>query len=171
MPEDQIQIWKEFRSIRVQASIDDLEDRNHYIRYPTEWTDVLESIDILKRNEISWGIIQTISVMNIYHLPEFLKWATSMGADVVHNFVFNPYYLSPAALSAATKEKIYTRLEKEMPEEYMGNIAGVLKAFENSATEEFRVFTKEMDEIRGQSFKKTFPELNELLQVEGVEMS
>jgi organic radical activating enzyme len=170
MPEDKIQVWKEFRKTRIEASIDDLEDRNHYIRYPTKWEDVLKSIDTLQRNKIDWGIMQTVSAMNIYYLPEFQTWANSLGANVSLNFVFDPYYLSPAALPLTIKEEIYKKLEANMPERYMDDIFGVLKPYLDY-TEEFCIFTKEMDEIRGQSFKKTFPEVAAMLNCLKIEIS
>jgi len=170
MPEDKIQVWKEFKNIRVEASIDDLEDRNHYIRYPTQWKDVLKSIDTLQRNKINWGIIQTVSAMNIYYLPEFQEWANTIGVNVSLNFVYDPFYLAPSALPLTVKEKIYQRLKETMPKRYMSNIFGVLNPHLDY-TEEFCIFTREMDEIRGQSFTETFPEVAAILKLSGVEIS
>jgi len=169
VPEDKIQVWKEFRNVRIEASIDDLEHRNHYIRYPTKWEDVLKSIDVLQRNKIEWGIIQTVSAMNIYYLPEFQTWANTFGVNVGLNFVFDPYYLAPAALPFMVKEKIYQRLKETMPERYMSDIQGVLKPYIEHMRE-FCIFTREMDEIRGQNFRETFPELTLILEESAAEI-
>ena len=169
VPENKIQVWKEFRNVRIEASIDDLEHRNHYIRYPTKWEDVLKSIDVLQRNKIDWGIMQTISAMNIYYLPEFQEWANQLGVNVSLNFVYDPYYLAPAALPFMVKEKIYQRLKESMPPRYLNDIQGVLKPYIEHMRE-FCIFTREMDEIRGQSFRETFPELTLILEESGAEI-
>jgi hypothetical protein len=39
---DFLEVWKDFKSIEICASIDDLEKRNEYIRKPTKWDTVLK---------------------------------------------------------------------------------------------------------------------------------
>ena len=46
-------LWKKFDKVQISCSIDDLTDRNYYIRYPTKWIDVennLNKLLQLKRN-------------------------------------------------------------------------------------------------------------------------
>jgi len=74
--DDIIELWKQFKLVKVGFSIDALSDRNYYIRYPSEW-DVIESnlrkLDNTPDN-IHVSIATAIQILNIKHLPEFAKW-------------------------------------------------------------------------------------------------
>ena len=39
LPDKTFDIWKQFGKIQVSASIDDLAERNYYIRHPSDWGD------------------------------------------------------------------------------------------------------------------------------------
>jgi MoaA/NifB/PqqE/SkfB family radical SAM enzyme len=41
--EDIIELWRKFDNVKISCSIDDLGDRNEYIRYPTKWDDVMRT--------------------------------------------------------------------------------------------------------------------------------
>ena len=50
LPEEAIPLWKEFKEARVCPSIDDLEHRNKYIRFPTEWSTVENNLNTIMNN-------------------------------------------------------------------------------------------------------------------------
>jgi len=71
-----IELWKKFKKVKVGFSIDAVEDRNWYIRYPSDW-------DIIERNlhkldntpdNIQVSIATAIQILNIKHLADFAKW-------------------------------------------------------------------------------------------------
>jgi len=172
MPENEIQVWKEFKDVRISASIDDLSTRNFYIRWPTEWNRILSSIQTLKENGISWDIMQTISIMNIFYLPEFYKWANQFGVNHSYNYVNEPEHLNPRYIPESVKSRILDRLNGSIdPRKYI-EIKNLLA--DNSDSEgkhwaEFCRFTREMDKLRGQSFKLIFPGFYQVLLECGVE--
>jgi hypothetical protein len=163
MPEDRIQVWKEFQNVRVEASIDDLYDRNYYIRYPTSWPDVADSAQVLIDNKIDWGIMQTISIMNIFYLPRMYEWAGSRGVEVSHNYVYEPYHFSPRAMPQKLRKRLKEILLPEIPGHQHGDLKGVLDDSHPEAWDDFLVATREMDQVRGQNFRHMFPEFCELL--------
>ena len=71
-----IDLWKQFKKVKVGFSIDAVGDRNWYIRYPSDW-------DVIERNlhkldntpdNIQVSIATAIQILNIKHLADFAKW-------------------------------------------------------------------------------------------------
>jgi pyruvate-formate lyase-activating enzyme len=74
--DDIIDLWKQFKLVKVGFSIDALSDRNYYIRYPSEWATIesnLRKLDNTPGN-IHVSIATAIQILNIKHLPDFAKW-------------------------------------------------------------------------------------------------
>jgi organic radical activating enzyme len=71
-----IDIWKQFRKVKVGISLDGLGDRVHYIRYPTNWSVVEQNIKRLENtpDNIQTNIAFAVQILNIKHVPEFIKW-------------------------------------------------------------------------------------------------
>lgn len=71
-----IEIWSKFKKVKFNVSIDSLGERNHYIRYPSEWIKILEVLDILDDTpeNISSNIEVTVQALNLSHLPDFAKF-------------------------------------------------------------------------------------------------
>jgi len=69
-------IWKSFKNINIGASIDGTGLINEYIRFPSKWKTIesnLRKLDNVEGNFNIW-IAHTVNVLNIYNLPDFLKW-------------------------------------------------------------------------------------------------
>jgi MoaA/NifB/PqqE/SkfB family radical SAM enzyme len=74
--DDIIELWKQFKLVKVGFSIDALGDQNYYIRYPSEWATIesnLRRLDDTPDN-IHVSIATAIQILNIKHLPDFAKW-------------------------------------------------------------------------------------------------
>lgn len=76
LDEDIINLWKKFKKVKVGFSIDAVGDRNYYIRYPSEWTKIVNNLHILDNtpSNIQVSIATAIQILNIKHLPDFAKW-------------------------------------------------------------------------------------------------
>lgn len=74
-----INIWKEFKKVRVGISLDGLSDRLHYIRYPTNWKTVEDNLWKLENtpDNIQINIAFAVQILNIKHVPDFIKWKVS----------------------------------------------------------------------------------------------
>jgi organic radical activating enzyme len=71
-----IDLWKKFKTVKVGFSIDDLSERNHYIRYPSDWDTIVQNLHKLDNtpNNIHVSIATAIQILNIKTLPDFAKW-------------------------------------------------------------------------------------------------
>lgn len=76
-----IDIWKHFRKVKVGFSLDGMGERNHYIRYPSEWETIVQNLHILDNapDNIQTNIAFAVQILNIKHVPEFIKWKVQQG--------------------------------------------------------------------------------------------
>jgi MoaA/NifB/PqqE/SkfB family radical SAM enzyme len=74
--DDIIELWKQFKLVKVGFSIDALGDQNYYIRYPSEWATIESNLRRLDNtpDNIHVSIATAIQILNIKHLPDFAKW-------------------------------------------------------------------------------------------------
>jgi hypothetical protein len=79
--DDIIELWKKFKKVKFAVSIDDIEDRNYYIRYPTDWNLLVKNLHILDNtpDNIQVSIATAIQILNIKTLPELARWKLTQG--------------------------------------------------------------------------------------------
>jgi len=71
-----IELWKQFKLVKVGFSIDATDLRNWYIRYPSDWATIESNLHKLDNtpDNIQVSIATAIQVLNIKHLPDFARW-------------------------------------------------------------------------------------------------
>ncbi len=76
-----IDIWEQFKKVKVGLSLDGMGDRLQYIRYPTQWDNVVEILKLLDNtsDHIEINIAFATQILNIKHAPDFIKWKISSG--------------------------------------------------------------------------------------------
>jgi organic radical activating enzyme len=76
-----IDIWSKFRKVKVGFSLDGMEERGHYIRYPLEWATVDANLRMLDNapDNIQTNIAFAVQILNIKHVPDFIKWKVKSG--------------------------------------------------------------------------------------------
>jgi MoaA/NifB/PqqE/SkfB family radical SAM enzyme len=76
LDEDIINLWSNFKKVKFAVSIDDIGDRNYYIRYPSDWDTIEKNLHRLDNtpNNIQVSIATAIQILNIKTLPELAKW-------------------------------------------------------------------------------------------------
>jgi uncharacterized Fe-S cluster-containing radical SAM superfamily protein len=74
--EDIIDLWSKFKKVKVGFSLDDIGDRNYYIRYPSKWEVIEKNLRRLDNtpDNIHVSIATAIQILNIKTLPELAKW-------------------------------------------------------------------------------------------------
>jgi organic radical activating enzyme len=153
-------VWKKFKHVQLMLSIDDLEHRNHFIRYPAKWDVILQTMEWIKHlceaDNISYNIMQTVSIYNILYLKEFHEYFAD-APYISLNFVTDPAYLDPATLPQEIKDYICEQFPNETVKNYL------TKGESCDTMTEFLTKTLKMDELRKQNFQETFPELYEMV--------
>ena len=91
--QDIIDVWSQFKEVKYAFSIDGNFDRNGYIRFPTYWTDIERSLDLLDNtpDHIHCSIACAVQVLNIKHIVDFAKWKLSKGYRKINKYIMDEY--------------------------------------------------------------------------------
>ena len=91
--EDIINVWSQFKQVRYAFSIDAYGDRNHYIRFPAEWSDIERSLRLMDDapDHIHCAIACAVQALNIKHIVDFAKWKLSQGFKKINKFTLDEY--------------------------------------------------------------------------------
>ena len=162
LPDKLIDLWKQFKKVQVTCSIDDLRERNEYIRTGTKWSKVLENLDKLQL--LPWidvSVCQTISWLNVYYLEEFHEFMCNRGLHVHMNFVYDPKFLAVNILPAS----ITKLLNPGIGPSKLNMLHSQFKK-DDSTEDLFRgiEYNNWLDQKRSTRFSDTFPEWNEILR-------
>lgn len=196
LPQKMIDLWKNFKRIRCGASIDGFGDVFNYQRYPANWDQVYKHLTTLNNsadlNLVGW-FSYTVTTLNIFHLPEFMKWKLEdSGLDrmnthnpnspiINYHMCHGPKTLNVKVLPDDKKQLVSDKFAEykqwitssDHPENIKSNFASILDAVEKfmwseSYTDrwldEFIRSTKELDDIRNQDIKTIVPELRDLFE-------
>jgi Radical SAM superfamily len=91
--QNMIDIWTEFKQVRYAFSIDDIDQRNHYIRYPAEWSDIERALTMLDKTpaHIHTSIACAVQALNIKNVTNFAKWKLEQGYEKINKFRFEDF--------------------------------------------------------------------------------
>jgi len=125
--EEIISVWQKFKKVKVGFSLDGMEQRGHYIRYPLDWNTIEQSLKLLDSSpdNIQTNIAFAAQILNIKHVPDFIKWKVksnfkkinfdknaagqTMGGGLMGvHLLWIPTWLSLRVLPAADKKEIRT---------------------------------------------------------------
>lgn len=164
-PDDEwLNLWSNFREIDIQLSIDGIENKFEYIRYPGKWNDILPNIDkYLKLQQqysnIKLTVSTTVSAFNIAYLDELLVWCDNIGLGLPYlGRVHNPVHMRPTVWKDEAKKYIIERLTQSNFN--LDPFITLMKTQDDS--EKFETFKYRLvrhDNFRKISFQKTFPEM------------
>ena len=123
IPKQAYQLWKQFKKVHIGISLDGFGQINDFIRYPSKWKQMEKNIQQLNDTEknIICHITTSISVLNILHLPEFIKYIMKKNYVKVGNShaplisahpVYRPGFLNINILEESLKEKIRLHFER-----------------------------------------------------------
>ena len=166
IPDNLIELWKSFMKVTVNASIDDYDSRNYYIRYPTQWEETVTSIQKLNKvSNVYWHVTQTVSILNILTLDKLGSWLESnYGKTPHHNYVLYPDYLSLAALPDHYKQKVRYYYKDKLNEHQRNELYAKLQiSYSSDLLKKASEFIRAVDKARNLSFTNYIPELSEIL--------
>lgn len=113
-----IDIWKQFKSVNIQCSIDAIGKPLDYIRSGADWTKInsnlLELLEAAKESNICVSITPTLTILNIWFIDELYQYAQEKNIQVNLNILSGPDYLAldviPDSLKSLALDKV-NRLE------------------------------------------------------------
>ncbi len=124
LPERLFDLWRQFRRVRFHFSIDSIGEMNHYIRYPSAWSQIEENLHRLDRSDIKVEVTVAcaVQILNIFYIPEFIEWKLAqnfkkinpwpLGAGLINfHFVYHPAMLNVKVLPPEFKQAVREKYE------------------------------------------------------------
>jgi hypothetical protein len=124
LPEKLFELWKHFKEVKFNFSIDAVGSRNDYIRYPSKWNDVVTNLERLDDtpDNITVNIACAVQVLNVLSLTELVHWKETKnfkkinkapyGAGLIGtHLVYLPSYLNVRVLPKLLKDKVAKQID------------------------------------------------------------
>ena len=127
LPDRLFEQWKHFKKVRMHYSVDSVGAMNDYIRYPSTWEHTLKQfkrLDTQTSNNVEVTIACAVNALNIYYIPDFLKWKlqdsglhkTNMwpfgAGGINYHFVYWPPHLNVKVLPREFLDKCEAKYEE-----------------------------------------------------------
>ena len=164
-----IDTWRKFKRINITISIDDLYERNRFIRYPSNWQKVIDCLEIAKQNfddQLNFNIWSTINILNFYYVDELESFFRE-GYKFNHQIrgIQEPRFLSPINIPKRIKTKIANKLKSSVQNK---NVLSEIDFIESSNGDDALFYQgleymERVAEKRNIDIKKTFKEFYELI--------
>lgn len=165
IPDKFIEIWKKFKHVRLHLSIDDIGERNDYIRHGSKWTSIMNSFDkILQyRDVFKLEVCQTVSCLNVSNIDEFKKFFNQYNMVIAHNYVHHPSFLHVSILPTEMKQDILNNLVHLREDERLRLEAELLKETNEEEFEKFKSYINLLDKKRNNDIRIALPEWKNLI--------
>lgn len=159
--EDVLELWSKFKSVQLNLSMDGIEDRFHYIRYPLSWEKVTRNLQRFKTeapSNINYHVNCCIIPLNVYYINELGDWISENfnevnGRKVTYNFIRGESTLDVAKTPMALREAVW----KKLPENH--DVSNVLKELPVVEHLNMLRYLDIWDRHRGLDWKKVFPDI------------
>jgi len=126
LPQRLFDLWDKFKRVRFHYSIDAHGIQNDYIRYPSVWEHQVKQFHLLDNTgpNVEVTTATTIMALNIYYLPEFVKWKIAqnfkkiniwpLGAGGINmHFAYWPPQLNVKVLPPEFKAEVTRKYKEE----------------------------------------------------------
>lgn len=160
VPDHFINLWKQFKHVRLHLSIDDLEERNDYIRYGSKWEVILTNFKkILEYREVfRIEVCQTVSILNVMNIDNFKKFCLDYDVIVAHNYVHHPSFQHVSLLPTEMKQRLLNSIQFLRDDEKVRLLAELNKEVVEKDFERFIEFIKLLDRKRNINIKNYLQE-------------
>lgn len=169
--DQQIETLKHFKQVNISLSIDGIEEKFEYMRYPAKWNTVAENIkkysDLSKQyDHIRVDFCYTVSILNIWDTIEFDSFVRNNypGLGIYYNMLFTPKHFSITVIPEPVKTIVRQRLIDYSSD--MHDITNMLFQ-EKHDVEQFNKLFDVLDmhdNYRNNFFKESFPEWYSILK-------
>ena len=174
---------KKFKKVVLSVSCDDVEEQFELIRYPGKFNILLENLDKLRQKNLKIRHLSTcVGIYSLYSPIRLNNYFRKMGIndlfdgnqlDFSFRFLKNPVGTNIALLPRHLKLKMIDVYQNSnLPNKWKNYLIGYLENNLDTYSEELCIksvndhiiYLDKLDSIRGTNWKKTFPEIVELLK-------
>jgi hypothetical protein len=156
--------FEKFNYTYIQWSVDALEDRNYWLRYPTDWNSTTKNVFDVQNylSQYNKGKIQatiTPSLLSIVTLKKTAIWLQLrklfLPSNHIYNTLIDPKILRPRNLPLDLKQKIAMSV-KSISKFHYNDL------MQNGSEDDFNLaieYFDDLDRSRGTNWRSTFPEV------------
>ena len=155
----QKKLLSRFKNVNFGFSLDGVGPVFEYLRYPLDWSSILENIDYCQNNNILVSVHHTISNLNVYYYSQSASWFKDNNINHICNFVQGPQWFKPTVLPKHVKDTIVN--QQIAPE--MDFLLKTHSAKDESNYEVFKTEIAKQDSWKGICMQDYLPELAKLL--------
>lgn len=160
-----IELWNNFKFVKVTLSLDDINERFHYSRFPLKFNDVEKGIKLLVDNKIHYDIIPTINLLNIANSTEIYEYFyNNYNKECQFNYLRFPNFQNISNLPEYYKDKILN--SSRLPSHLLEQLRFELYTLENKGLSKAIQFYRALDKQRGINILEYLPEFQELIKYE-----
>jgi len=162
-PKDNVlKTWEKFKSVRIGLSIDGIEDRFHYIRWPLYWDKAKRNIEMFRDDtpsNMTFHINCCIIPLNILYVDElgnYLKenfYRNKNGSQINYNFIRGEGSLDIAYTPMSLREEVWKQLGQD---HVVSNVLKEVEILEPNAMISYLDF---WDTRRNLNWREIFPEV------------
>lgn len=172
--------WNSFDSVRVAASLDANHERGEYLRKNIVWSKIVQNRKDMIREcpNVYFEVTPTVSVYNVFNLPDFHREWIEEGLVRPNNFRINllldPEYMRIQILPNEIKKLVSAKYEKHI--QYLEQFKGTRTVIENFKNILHYLYeddknskvglwlnkTSALDNIRSEEVFNVFPELRSI---------
>jgi MoaA/NifB/PqqE/SkfB family radical SAM enzyme len=118
-----LELWKRFKLVKFNFSIDAFKEKNDYIRFPSKWENIVNNLHKLDNTpeNVIINIACAVQLLNIKYIDELIDWKISQnfkkintkeyGAGLVGlHLVYLPSYLNIRVLPKKEKQIVTERI-------------------------------------------------------------
>jgi MoaA/NifB/PqqE/SkfB family radical SAM enzyme len=178
-PKENVEIFKHFRHLNLNFSIDGIGKHFEYMRFPAQWSEAQENMEYAREfkkthhdMQLSW--CSTLSSLNIYELPVLLEeFYKTYGNDfgLYLNLVHGPIHFNISKLHPDARKKVLEKLKNidtkfsDVWYHYLPGIINFIELgeYDPDVWEQFKTAVVVHDNYRGQKFSETFPEFAQIV--------
>jgi MoaA/NifB/PqqE/SkfB family radical SAM enzyme len=193
LPTRVLNLWKQFKQVRVGASVDGMGAVLEYQRSPAKWNKVLgnlQKVDALPGNVISW-LAFTVTAYNVLHMIDFMKWkltesnfkrinSSNRRPVITYHVAHHPKHLNIRVLPDAFKQEVVSRYTdflkwieqgdfnihvKRHAQEIVKGVISYMQSesYNQQYWDEFVNYTVNLDKIRGENIFDVEPEFKKYI--------
>jgi sulfatase maturation enzyme AslB (radical SAM superfamily) len=161
-----LELLSNFKSVNMSFSIDDVNERNTYIRSLSDWDLTIKNLKLFLENfRFSYRISQTVNVYNFLYIEELENYLkdNNITIRVNLNHVHSPDYLMATVLPLSVRQEKIESIRGVISDRNYYDLYGrYATVIDNGKFEYFKYFTNEVDKIRNEDFNVTFKKLGDL---------
>ncbi len=118
LPEKVIELWKQFKAVKLLISIDAAHELNSYIRYPSRWIDIDKNLKRIDKEYKTLNIQEalvstTVQILNIDKLDQLFEYLSQFSFIIKVPNLINlhvPHYFQSTVLPKEIKSKVTKKL-------------------------------------------------------------